>query len=77
LEAQKILASRVDQLTGPNGIICGLEEKIKEKELEVKEFAQFHGEDRDYLNSVTKDFINMEIQNKQNKADLQAFTDDY
>lgn len=29
------------------------------------------------LNSVTKDFINMEIQNKQNKADLQAFTDDY
>lgn len=54
-----------------------LGKRIAEKELEVREFAQYHGEDRNELNEVTKELINMQIQQKQNEHDLTAFVSDY
>lgn len=58
-------------------MIENLNKKIQEKDLELKQFAQYHGEDRNELNEVTKELINMQIQQKQNQQDLKAFVEDY
>lgn len=50
VNAQNILKERIEKLSEPNGLIEGVDKRIKEKELELKEYTSYYSDDRQKIN---------------------------
>lgn len=50
VNAQNILKERIEKLSEPNGLIEGVDKRIKEKELELKEYTSYYPDDRQKIN---------------------------
>ena len=50
VNAQNILKERIEKLSQPNGLIEGVDKRIKEKELELKEYTSYYPDDRQKIN---------------------------
>lgn len=50
VNAQNILNERIEKLSEPNGLIEGVDKRIKEKELELKEYTSYYPDDRQKIN---------------------------